>query len=253
MEEILLRGFVTPEDFTGSDTQRLRQALAAAMELDLRKVVLRGQYVADEPLVLPAPLHLELLPGAKLTAQLETPPETNYSFARQWLCLDGGGTLDGDLALFNCAHVTLQNLKITGKVRLEFCRWMRLEDIEVPLLELGKGCSEGIFQRITAQVRLDTIGGSGVTVMGIDPGVRSLIFRQLECKTNAPALTLEAENGAGFCNILADGVTAPDTAVYVGHPLRRNFREDYFNLAFTNLHAPFAYASRVPIEGIVEA
>lgn len=244
MEEILLRGFVTPEDFAGSDTHRLRQALTFAMELDLRKVVLRGQYVADAPLVLPAPLHLELLPGAKLTARLETPAERNYSFARQWLCISGGGTLDGDLVLFNCAHVTLEDLTITGKLRLEYCRWLRIEDIKVPLLEVGKGCSEGILQRLTAQVRLDT-HGDGARVMGIEPTVRSLILRKLECLTDAPALSLFAQKGAGFCNILGEDITAPDTAVYVGNPVLPNDPADYFNLTFQKLCAPTEICTRV--------
>ena len=198
MEEILLRGYVTPEDFAGNDTQRLQQALAAAMEWDLRKVVLEGQYVAQESLTLPAPLHLEILPGAKLTAQLQTPIEKNYSFTKQWLCINGGGILEGDLQLFNCAHVTLENLTVTGKIGMEFCRWIRMEDVNTALLELGKGCSEGIFQRLTGQVHLDTTIGCGEAVMGIDPTIRSLIFRDLECQP----LVLK---GAGFSNVLGDG------------------------------------------------
>ena len=251
MEEILLRGYVTPEDFEGSDTRRLQKALQMAMEWDLRKVVLEGQYVAEQPIELPAPLHLEILPGAKLTAQLHTPMEKNYSFAKQWLCLNGGGILEGDLQLFNCAHVTLENLTVTGTVSLEFCRWIRMEDVETSLLEVGKGCSEGIFQRLTAQVRLDTTAGCGVAVMGIDPAVRSLIFRKLECKTAAPALSLVAEKGAGFCNILANDVTAVDTAVSIGDPIGRNLPENFFNLSFTDLHAPYTVCSRVPIKNSI--
>ena len=253
MEEILLRGYVTPEDFEGSHTQQLQQALQAAVEWDLRKVVLRGQYVAEQPIELPAPLHLEILPGARLTARLETPVEKNYSFARQWLCIDGGGTLDGDVALFNCAHVTLENLTVTGTVSLEFCRWLRIENVGMTLLQVGKGCSEGIFQRLTAQARLDTTVGCGMAVMGIDPTVRSLILRELECTADAPALTLLAENGAGFCNILAEDITARDTAVQIGHPIERNDPRNYFNLTFRRLHAPWQVSSRTPLmQSLVE-
>ena len=247
MEEILLRGYVTPEDFEGSDTQRLQKALQMAMEWDLRKVVLEGEYVAEQPIELPAPLHLEILPGAKLTAQLHTPIEKNYSFAKQWLCLNGGGILEGDLQLFNCAHVTLENLTVTGKVSLEFCRWIRMEDVETSLLQLGKGCSEGIFQSLNGQVLLDTRSGCGTAVMGVDPKVRSLILRKLECAANVPALTLYAQKGIGFCNILAEDITAPETAAYVGDPLQPNDPRDYFNLSLKRLHAPTRLCTRVPL------
>ena len=53
MDNLLLRGYVTPEDFGGD----LQAALNKAEELDIRKVVLRGNYSCGT-VVIPAFTHL---------------------------------------------------------------------------------------------------------------------------------------------------------------------------------------------------
>lgn len=244
MQQLLLRGYVTPEDFEGSDTQRLQQALDAAVALDIRKVVLTNAYTLEQPLTLPGQLHLCIREGACLKGSLYTPIQPNYSFALQWLCIDGGGRLEGDIRLFNCAHVTVTNLTVAGTVLLEYCRWVRLEDCSLELLQLGKGCSECILQGLKAQVVIDTGLGCGAAVAGIDPTVRNVIFRDSECLTDAPVLTLQATDEAGIMNLLADGLKAKQTAVKIGpHADPRR----YFDLTLTNLDAPWHVSARSPI------
>jgi len=247
MQQLLLRGYVTPEDFTGNDTQRLQQALDTARELDLRKVVLAGSYAAQTPLTVFPGLHLCIQKGACLKADLESPLQTNYSFALEWLCIDGGGRLEGNIRLFNCAHAALQALTVTGTVSLEYCRWVRMEDCAMGLLQLGKGCSECIFQRLSGPVVMDTALGCGKTVAGIEPSVRSVMLRNSRCDTDAPALTLRASEGAGFVNILAEGLTAKDTAVSIGHSNMHLDPRHYWGLTLTNLDAPTTVCSRTPL------
>ena len=45
-----LRGYVTPEDFEGSDTQRIQKALDVSSELDIGRVVLNGKYTVEQTL-----------------------------------------------------------------------------------------------------------------------------------------------------------------------------------------------------------
>lgn len=252
MQQLLLRGYVTPEDFTGTDTQRLQQALDTARKLDLRKVVLTGSYASQAPLTLFPGLHLCIEKNACLKADLESPVQTNYSFAMEWLCIDGGGRLEGNIRLFNCTHVTVQDLTVTGTGSLEYCRWVRIEDCAMAL-QLGKGCSECIFQRLNGPVVMDTALGCGKTVAGIEPSVRSILLRDSRCDTDAPALTLRASEGAGFVNVLADGLKARDTAVSIGHGDRQLDPRHYYNLTLINLDAPTAVCSHTPVmQSLVE-
>ena len=42
MLNMRLRGYVTPEDFVGTDTQRIQQALDTSAKYDIGRVVLKG-------------------------------------------------------------------------------------------------------------------------------------------------------------------------------------------------------------------
>ena len=53
MREWKLRGYLTPEDFTGTDGEKLQLALNKAAELDIRKVIVTGIYHAEMPLIMP--------------------------------------------------------------------------------------------------------------------------------------------------------------------------------------------------------
>ena len=60
MTDMQLRGYVTPEDFTGTDAEKLQQALNYAAESDIRMVVLSGSYHADTVLTIPANMYVVL-------------------------------------------------------------------------------------------------------------------------------------------------------------------------------------------------
>ena len=61
MLELKLRGYVTPEDFEGSDGERIQKALDTAKSEDIAKVVLMGSYKSDIPITIPARSMLKMI------------------------------------------------------------------------------------------------------------------------------------------------------------------------------------------------
>ena len=89
MKQLLLRGFVTPEDFNGS----IQTALDQAARLDINKVVLTGSYSVSETLVIPEGMYL-VLENVTLHADganplLRTRQEENYSFRQKFITIEG--------------------------------------------------------------------------------------------------------------------------------------------------------------------
>lgn len=223
MEKYLLRGFVTPEDMEGSDAQRIQAALNLAKELDLNKVVLDGEYVADQPVLLPAGMHLVVNGKLKLPVLRTARPE-NYSFTQSWLCLEGNGYVEGDVELFNCDHVTVNFRLIRGEVKLEYCRNVRMERVTIPEggIRIGKGCSGFFMQDMfihgeDSAVVMDAAMGDGI-VPGIDPTISNIIIRRSGLLTQAPAVVLRASENAGLLNIQVDWITAEHVGVRLGVP-----------------------------------
>ena len=72
MLDMRLRGYVTPEDFEGSDTERIQKAFDTSKELDVGRVVLKGNYTVDKTLWI-HPMTDLVLETATLTATGDLP------------------------------------------------------------------------------------------------------------------------------------------------------------------------------------
>ena len=123
MDEMLIRGYVSPEDFSGTDTEKLQAALNCAAQKDIRKVIVAGTYTVDAPLVVPARTHL-LLQKADIRASGNFPVLTaekhqNFSFEQKWIYVEGEDSSIGGMDFFNVSHIVLENLTITGPVTME--------------------------------------------------------------------------------------------------------------------------------------
>ena len=114
MLEMRLRGYVAPEDFEGTDTQRIQKALDTSKELDIGRVVLKGGYTIDETLWIHPTTDL-VLENATLTVNGAFPVLANrnlaetdkhtYTFQDQYITIRGNGVIDGDVMLYNAFHV----------------------------------------------------------------------------------------------------------------------------------------------------
>ena len=100
MIELKLRGYVTPEDFSGTDAERIQKALDIAKKEDIAKVVLNGTYKADNAIIVPSGMHL-VLDDSLLYADLKNEVVNNFSLESDRIYVEG------------------KNSKIVGNI--EFC------------------------------------------------------------------------------------------------------------------------------------
>ena len=231
MDNLLLRGYVTPEDFGGD----LQAALNKAEELDIRKVVLRGDYSCGT-VVLPAFTHLVV--EGTLKANLLSKKISSYSFEQDRFCLNGGGKIIGDLYFYNTRRVVMEDLTVEGSVTYEFSRDMRMERCTVTGdVKVGRGCGNAIFQNIAAgNFRIDNTVFCGDIVPAKEPDIRNILLR--DSVMTAGSVCLLAADDCGMFNIQADHITAPEAAVVIGKPGAAVAKERYFNFTFTDLTAP---------------
>ena len=231
MDELIMRGFVSPEDCNND----LQAALDLAEKLDIRKVIVNDNYIASKPLVIPAYTHLVL--NATLTADLQCSKNCNYNFEQDRIFIQGGKIV-GNLYFFNSRRVILENTEIQGNVTYEFSRDMRMEHCMVSgSVRVGRGCANSIFQDLTVgafQISNDVFCGD--IVPGKEPDIKNIVLRR--SSLTAGSVELQAEESCGMFNIQADEITAPQIAVIVGRAGVALPKERYFNLTFEALHAP---------------
>lgn len=231
MDNLLLKGYVTPEDFCGD----VQAALNKAEELDIRKVVLRGEYSCGT-LVIPAFTHLVV--EGTLKANLCSKKISNYAFEQDRFCLNGGGKIVGDLYFYNTRRAIIEDLTIEGSVTYEFSRDMRMERCTVSGdVNVGRGCANSIFQHLTVSgFNISSKVFCGDIVPAKEPDIKNILLR--DSTMTGTSVALVAAEECGMFNIQADHITAPETAVTIGEPGVVLPKERYFNLTFTDLNAP---------------
>lgn len=231
MDNLLLKGYVTPEDFCGD----VQAALNKAEELDIRKVVLRGSYSCGT-LVIPAFTHLVV--EGTLKADLCSKKISNYAFEQDRFYLNGGGKILGDLYFYNTRRAIIEDLEIEGSVTYEFSRDMRMERCKVSgNVYVGRGCANSIFQYLTVGgFAISSLVFCGDIVPGKEPDIKNILLRDSEMTEGSVVLTAAEE--CGMFNIQADHITASEVAVILGQPDGQLPPERYFNLTITDLKAP---------------
>lgn len=234
MDELLLRGYVTPDD-CGGDVQA---ALDLAEKLDIRKVVLEQDYTCQQPLVIPACTHLVL--KKTLKADLQSKKLSNYNSEQDRIYIEGvgAGKIIGKLYFYNTRRVIIERMYIRGGVTYEFSRDMRMEDCTiVGSVQVGRGCANSIFQNlVTGSFVISNGVFSGDIVPGKEPDIKNIVLRR--SMLTSGSVQLLAEEDCGMFNIQADEIKAAQKAVIVGREGQELPCERYFNLTFEALDAP---------------
>lgn len=230
MTELKLRGYVTPEDM-GGDVQA---ALNKAEALDIRKVVLRGDYSCG-CLVIPPCTHLVI--EGTLKADLYSKKVCSYSFEQDRFHIQGG-KLMGNVYFYNTRRAHFEDLTVDGSITFEYSRDMRMERCTVTgAVNVGRGCANSIFQQLTVgSFNISQKVFCGDIVPAKEPDIKNIILRDSVMTDGSVALT--AADEVGLFNIQADHITAPQTAVVIGEENTQLPPERYFNLTFTDLEAP---------------
>ena len=236
MDKLLLRGYVTPEDFSGTDTEKLQAALNYAAEADIRKVVISGDYSADKALTIPAQTHLVLESGV-LQADLQCQKISNYAFEQKPFCIQGkGGKLVGSLYFYNSRRAILEDLDVDGNVTFEYSREMRMERCKVTgQVQVGQGCANAIFQDLDAgSFLISNKIFCGDIVPAKEPDIKNIVLRR---STIAGGVAMIADADSGMFNIQADQIKAKKAAVTIGEAGVQLPAERYFNLTVAELEA----------------
>lgn len=210
MLEWKMRGYVTPGDFTGTDAEKLQQALTYAAQSDIWKVVVDHSCHADAPITVPANMYLVL--EDTLYADLYSEQIPNYSFRQDRIYVKGkGGKLVGNISFYHTGHVILEDLQIRGSATLEFCTDFRLENVEITeKLTLGRGCANAIAQNLQLGSVEITAENAGRDVPGREPNVRNIALRDSRITGD---IQLTAEEKFGLLNIQIDHCSAQTVAV----------------------------------------
>lgn len=210
MTEWKMRGYVTPEDFTGTDAEKLQQALDCAVEMDIRKVVISKTCYANALITVPANIYLVLEAG--LHADLRCREIPNYSFRQDRIYLKGkGGKLVGDLRFYHTSHVILEDLHVRGNVAMEFSTDFRIENCKIfGQLTLGRGCGNAILQNLHLGSVEITAKNCDRDVPGREPNVRNIALRDSQITGD---IQLTADEDFGLLNIQIDHCSAETVSV----------------------------------------
>lgn len=236
MNEFKLRGYVTPEDFEGSDAERIQKALDTASKEDICRVILKGNYKADTPITVPSHMHL-VFDGGILYADLQNEVINNFSFESDRIYIEGkNGCLFGNISFCHTRHTIIENLKITGSVTLNVSRDLRIEHVEITdTLALGRGCQNAIVQYIKCGKVILSGKDEGYDIMGRERIIKSIAVRASEIKNGA---TLIAAEDCKLLNVQIDGIRSENTCITLGDKGESLPKEQYCNLTFTELDAP---------------
>jgi len=244
MIELKIRGYVTPEDFTGTDAEKLQQALNVAAEQDIRKVIVTGTYHADKPLTIPANMHL-LLENAELHADITSVKNENYAMEQDRIFIQGiSSKIVGDLEFFHTRHTILEDLEVEGNITMEFARDLRIENVTATgKLTLGRGCAHAITQHLTLGSALITSAGNWGYATGRNPQTRNILLRSSKV---SGGVQIVSASDYGMLNIQVDQISADTTAVTVGVPGEALPKERYTNFSLMDLDAPEAVVLNNP-------
>ena len=247
MLQMHLRGYVTPEDFSGSDTQRLQKALDTSRELDIGRVVLSGSYTVDQT-VWVSPMTDIVLEGAALTAAGDFPMLANrnlaeadrhsYSFQEQFITLRGNGKLAGNVVFYNAFHVNINGPEFLGDLRFFFTREVRLYNSRFSGkngVVLGMGSNNFIMQNLTADccgtaIVMDTTETISDYVIGKEADIHDIILQDSTFHTTASAVTMNGTDGATIYNVQMDHLSSNGVTLEVGTAGTTVSESCYFNL-----------------------
>lgn len=247
MLNMRLRGYVTPEDFVGTDTQRIQQALDTSAKYDIGRVVLKGAYTVEETLYI-APMTDLVLEDATVTAAGDFPvlanrnlAETdkhNWTFQDQYITIRGSGKFQGEVLLYNGFHVNIDGIDFEGGLRFSFTREVRLFNSRFTGnkgLVLHMGSNNFIIQNLTANctgpaVVLDATVEEPGYVIGKEAEIHDIILQDSCFHTPASAVTLRGNLDARIYNMQFDHLTSDGVTLEVGRAGEEVPEESYFNL-----------------------
>lgn len=253
MDEMRLRGFVSPEDFTGSDTERVQNAVDTAVNKDIRKVILNGDYTVDKTVILPEQIHIVI--NGKISASGDFPLFVNanffaddfhhsYTFQEDMFFIEGKGEINGNIFFYNAYRVVLQNLTVNGGLSFEFSNEVRLENMKIKggAVNLMRGCRNFIIGYLNIEaaghgIGLNTADTGNAYVVGKDVSIDEIIIKN--CDIKAPVgISLEADEKGRIFNTVIEDNTVSGTGLTVSKKSGKLDPEHYRDITAVGFVSP---------------
>lgn len=246
MDKLRMRGYTVPEDYTGTDSQRIQKALDTAHEKDINKVIISGNYSLDETVFIPELTEI-ILDNAVITAEGDFCAFANKgvnnngcSFTEKYFYIKGkNSTVKGDILFRNTFKAVAEDLEIQGELRFEFSREIRLERDKFSKggsVILGRGSNNFIMQHLEfveqsgTGIFMDANRLWGEYVIGYDADIHEIILKDSKFETPDSAVKLLAGVDNGIFNVQIDTLTCAGTAVEIGNKEEDLPEERYFNI-----------------------
>ena len=247
MSDMLLRGYVTPEDFQGTDAERIQQAFDLSHELDIGRVVLKGNYTLEKTVFMHGMTDL-VLEGATLSCAGDFPLLTNtnyaeaerhsWSFQDRFLTIRGNGRLLGDVLIYNANHVNIDGISFEGALRFSFTSEVRLYNSSFSGKDgviITMGSNNFIMQDLIADCKnsaivMDAAYDGYDYVIGKEPEIHEIILQDSKFNASAPAVTLNASSDAKIYNMQFDHLVSKGVTLEIGKKGENLPEECYFNL-----------------------
>ena len=255
MEELKIRGYVTPDDIEAgrSDTEKLQKALYLSAGEDIGKVIVDRDLVIEETVKIPAGTELKFQDGVTVTGTAPVlfeneicgnAEKASWSFEDKWIYIisEGNASLNGNIRFWHAGNLVIEDMEINGSVSFEFCREVRMERNTVrsdgdAAVVLMRGCNNFIVQynRFEAEKNAfaadASLCGDGY-VMGKDTDIHELIIRENEMQAQT-ALFIGASEESGVFNVQYDHTKTCGTGIVIGHENEPLDKKRYFNISAT--------------------
>lgn len=252
MDEMRLRGYVSPEDFTGDDTEKIQKALDVSAEKKIGRVVLTGKHTVSKSLMVWEDTEI-VLEDAELRAGGDFPLLVNRGLVEPekygWAVEDTAifltgknAALYGDVCFGNAYRVVAEDVKFFGALRFSYVHEVRLarDSFEGKnAVVLGAGCNNYIMQELTAKcsgeaVVLDTNVSDMEAVRGKESEIHEIILQ--DSKLDAPTgIALRAGEKNGIFNVQIDHIESTGDTIRVGDKAAQVSPERYFNFTMIDL------------------
>ncbi len=256
-KELKLRGYVSPEDFEGTDAEKIQKALNLAVSEDIRKVIIEKEYAPEKTVLLPAKIEVIFAAGSKINSAAKPafanevfaqPEKNSWSFENKRIYLKGekGAEINGNFLFFHAGYVVMEGMKVNGNVSFEFVAELRMEYNEIASKDASavtvmRGCNNFIVQynKFSAAEKAFVIDASlerGDYIIGKDIDDHELIIRTNEFE--APlAFFLGASDEAGLFNIQIDHATCSGNGAVVGFADKPVEAKRFFNITVQDFTA----------------
>lgn len=253
MDEMKLRGYVTPEEFEGTDAEKIQAAVKAAYDKDIRKVILKGEYNVDKTVYIYEQMHV-IFDGAKIKATCEAPLFANYgligkdhsySFQEDLFFFESknGAVVEGDFFFYNAYRIAMERMEIKGTLKFEFCREIRLEYDRIEgkknAIVFARGNNNLIIERIEtksseAAIVMDAAMEIDGYTVGKEPDIHDMIIKDSKFDTPAPAIAMEANGESGIFNIVIEDNETSAEGITIGKASGNINPEKYRDITATS-------------------